>query len=200
MYKTLANHIRIIFNDKTSLVHRFCARGSLERAESDVRCGCMLYYESSATLQQAAQGGLCNVKVYTESELKALDVPSTTMQAVSAYDPLTQWVAIAMVTLSKKWPNFAVCGTYDIEVDRIKSVANNLETFANIITPPDEPVVIKRCASCNLSRIPLRKCGGCSNVYYCCVSCQKSHWAVHKTQCAKLKKIKEAIKCAKKPT
>ena len=41
----------------------------------------------------------------------------------------------------------------------------------------------KCCASCNVQKVPLKKCTRCRRVYYCSTSCQKKHWVIHKAHC-----------------
>ena len=39
------------------------------------------------------------------------------------------------------------------------------------------------CALCHVRKITLKICTRCRSVYYCSVSCQKAHWAVHRSHC-----------------
>lgn len=40
----------------------------------------------------------------------------------------------------------------------------------------------KACANCPKTNCT-KRCSVCKTVYYCCVTCQKAHWKVHKRQC-----------------
>jgi len=39
------------------------------------------------------------------------------------------------------------------------------------------------CANCAVKKINLNRCGGCKNVFYCSVRCQKNDWLSHKYGC-----------------
>ena len=41
----------------------------------------------------------------------------------------------------------------------------------------------KVCANCFLQQLPMKKCAGCKTVYYCCIRCQRAHWALHQLTC-----------------
>ena len=41
----------------------------------------------------------------------------------------------------------------------------------------------KVCANCLLQQLSMKKCGGCKTVYYCCIPCQRAHWALHRLSC-----------------
>ena len=41
----------------------------------------------------------------------------------------------------------------------------------------------KVCANCLLQQLSMKKCGGCRTVYYCCIPCQRAHWALHRLSC-----------------
>ncbi|XP_076289128.1 SET and MYND domain containing, class 3 isoform X2 [Lasioglossum baleicum] len=49
-----------------------------------------------------------------------------------------------------------------------------------------------RCDHC-LQSGKLSKCSACQYVYYCNRSCQQGAWSIHKTECAKLKKVSPKI-------
>ena len=41
----------------------------------------------------------------------------------------------------------------------------------------------KVCANCFLQQLSMKKCAGCKTVYYCCIRCQRAHWALHQLTC-----------------
>ena len=41
----------------------------------------------------------------------------------------------------------------------------------------------KVCANCLLQQLSMKKCAGCKTVYYCCIRCQRTHWALHRVSC-----------------
>ena len=41
----------------------------------------------------------------------------------------------------------------------------------------------KVCANCLVQRWHMRKCAGCKIAYYCCIRCQRTHWALHRVSC-----------------
>jgi hypothetical protein len=41
----------------------------------------------------------------------------------------------------------------------------------------------RTCAACGTQGIKLKCCGRCHNRYYCNVTCQRTHWPAHKTDC-----------------
>ncbi|KAI0755782.1 hypothetical protein C8Q74DRAFT_1360822 [Fomes fomentarius] len=46
------------------------------------------------------------------------------------------------------------------------------------------PTEIHRCSWCSMPSAALRKCRKCGEAMYCDVSCQRSHWSVHKSVCS----------------
>ena len=42
---------------------------------------------------------------------------------------------------------------------------------------------LKVCANCSLQQLSMKKCAGCKTVYYCCIRCQRAHWASHRLYC-----------------
>ena len=49
-----------------------------------------------------------------------------------------------------------------------------------------EATMTDKCATCGKDGIGLKGCSGCKSVRYCNVSCQKSHWNMHKKACKKI--------------
>ena len=41
----------------------------------------------------------------------------------------------------------------------------------------------KVCGNCLLQQMSMKHCAGCKTVYYCCIRCQRTHWALHKLSC-----------------
>lgn len=42
-----------------------------------------------------------------------------------------------------------------------------------------------KCAQCSAPEVS-KKCSACKQVWYCSKDCQKSHYRIHKKECAKL--------------
>ena len=68
--------------------------------------------------------------------------------------------------------------------------------------PADLPFIRRECASCGLKseeKGALKRCAGCSHIYYCGEACQKKHWSSHKKECTKIKAMREhreSLHCA----
>ena len=42
----------------------------------------------------------------------------------------------------------------------------------------------RTCECCGIIAMSMKKCSGCRLAHYCDVSCQKSHWNIHKNCCS----------------
>ena len=72
------------------------------------------------------------------------------------------------------------------------------EAYANATAVPRTTVVINapevelQCAACLKKAadegVRLRRCGGCSNIYYCSPECSRADWPRHKAQCKAVQK------------
>ena len=65
--------------------------------------------------------------------------------------------------------------------------------------------LVKMCVACSkgyASNPPFpkdgKRCGGCHNVYYCNVECQKKDWKRHKKECKKAQTAKQECRALKK--
>ena len=47
-------------------------------------------------------------------------------------------------------------------------------------------VAVAVCGFCETSGVPLKRCSGCDDVYYCSASCQRNDWRDHKLICRNL--------------
>ena len=93
------------------------------------------------------------------------------------------------------------------EQERLSGVQISSQTFEELLSQPmgsrkpivraDSSVAVLKfdriCHACNAgygNNPPFppngKRCGGCANIYYCNVECQKKHWPTHKHECKKL--------------
>jgi MYND finger/Ankyrin repeats (3 copies) len=60
-------------------------------------------------------------------------------------------------------------------------------------TPLRVPLAPQRCANCGTNDVKLRACAKCHAVRYCSTTCQRGHWAQHKSTCLSPEDARQAL-------
>jgi hypothetical protein len=86
-------------------------------------------------------------------------------------------------------------------VDGIPWATQAIKTFveqaaAKQANKPEQQCAFPGCRITNTASCPLRKCGRCQHVRYCCQLHQKDHWPTHKHECRRLAAEDTAIDVA----
>jgi ankyrin repeat protein len=163
--------------DGMTALHHAAQHGSL----GVVRC---LVKECGVDINQASHSGVtplmfASVRRSVIDSSQASDTEGTLMRAATARKPeeVAHWL------LKNGADSMLRDRKYGTAVDVAKAFGASTEYTAYL-------KVRSHCANPFCDGAGLKKCAGCSEVYFCGAACIKAHWPAHKAECKRIAAVK----------